>query len=117
MNIATQRPTVEVTGSNIDTLLASETPVLLDFWASWCVPCMLMKRTIEKAALALDSRVTVGLVNIDEQPEIVERFSVRGTPTFLVVNHGRPVGAFTGMASSSTIVRQVESALAPGSAR
>jgi thioredoxin 1 len=101
-----------ITSDNYDALVTeSNIPVVLDFWAPWCVPCNLMKRGVEKAAETLAGDVAVGLVNIDEQPAIVERFGIRGTPTFVVVRNGEVVQTFSGMATSSGLANRVKASL------
>lgn len=103
---------IEITGTNFSELvLQSEVPVLLDFWASWCVPCNLMKRSVEKAAGVLGETVRLGLVNVDQQPEIVTRFSVQGTPAFVLVQNGQVVQTFNGMMTASGLANRVKQAL------
>lgn len=90
-----------------NTVLVSPEPHLLQFWAPWCVPCMLMKKTVTKASELLDGEVQIGLVNVDEQPELVNQFAVSGTPTFVLVHGGSVIGAFTGITTASGIVAKV----------
>ena len=96
-----------------ETVLKSPIPILLDFWAPWCVPCTLMKRGVEKAAELLSGDCRVGLVNIDQQVELVERFGVRGTPTFVLVKGGEVLLSFAGVSSAGGIVNRVRQVL-PG---
>jgi len=69
----------------------SSLPVLVDFWAPWCAPCRVIGPTIESLAAEFAGRVKVGKVNVDEQPELAERFGVSSIPTLLVVSGGRVV--------------------------
>ena len=70
----------------------SSLPVLLDFWAPWCGPCMALMPAIEALAPMYEGRVKVVKINSDENKEIVEKFGVRGIPQlFLVRDGGRSV--------------------------
>lgn len=104
--------TLTITDENFESLVeTSPIPVLLDFWASWCVPCKLMKRGVEKAAEALGEDARIGLVNVDEQPLLVAKFGVRGTPTFVLVENGEAVLSFSGVSTSGAIVSRVRQAI------
>ena len=70
-----------------------------------------MKRAVEKAAESLGAEVTVGLVNIDQEPELVERYGVRGTPTFVLTQGDRVVQSFSGMSTGNGLVHLVREAL------
>lgn len=61
---------------------------LVDFWAPWCGPCMMVAPVVEEVAHELEGKVKVGKVNIDEQPELAVRFGVMSIPTLLVVENG-----------------------------
>ena len=88
--------TITITKDNFDTeVMRSEKPVLLDFWASWCIPCRMMSPTIDKVA---DERTDykVGKVNVDEQPELARKFNVMGIPTLVVMRDGKVVSQSSG---------------------
>ena len=100
--------TITVTSANFASLAKEgNLPILLDFWATWCVPCNFMKRAIEKAAETLSGEVVIGLVNVDEEPELLARFGVRGTPTFVLVKSGEVIQTFSGMTTSGGLVQRV----------
>jgi len=106
-------PTPEVvTTENFEAFVSqSKVPVLLEFWAPWCVPCNLMKRAVESAAKSLGREVRVGLVNVDAEPELVARYGVRGTPTFVLLRDEQVVSRFSGMATASGLVNRIRKSL------
>ena len=80
------------TTANFETeVLASEKPVLVDFWATWCMPCRMLAPTVEEVADETEGRAVVGKVNVDEQPELASQFGVMSIPTLLVFEQGKLV--------------------------
>ena len=88
---------VTLTGENFDEkALAAGTTALVDFWASWCPPCRALAPTID--ALAEErADVVVGKVNVDEHPEIAERYGIHNIPTVLVFRNGELAGRSVGL--------------------
>ncbi|MDE6834619.1 MAG: thioredoxin [Ruminococcus sp.] len=62
--------------------------VLLDFWAGWCTPCMMLSPIVSEIAEELDGKIKVGKVNVDEQPELSMAFKVESIPLLVVVKDG-----------------------------
>lgn len=62
--------------------------VLLDFWADWCGPCMMLSPVVSEIATELDGKVKVGKVNVDEQPELAVAFGVENIPLLVLVKDG-----------------------------
>ncbi|MGV7208766.1 thioredoxin family protein [Oxalobacteraceae bacterium A2-2] len=69
----------------------SEVPVLIDFWAPWCGPCMALMPTLQALAPMYEGSLKIAKVNIDECPELADRFNVRGIPYMILTRHGDAV--------------------------
>ncbi len=91
----------------------SEKPILIDFWAAWCAPCMVTKPVLEKLAAEYADQVDFIPINADESQEIVRHFRVMGIPTVITLQNGQEVGRVTGAQNESTY-RAMFSALAEG---
>ena len=80
---------MQITNQNFsDEVLRSDKPVLLEFWAPWCGPCRMVLPMIDEIA-AERTDIKVGKVNVDEQPELAQRFGVMSIPTLLVLKNGK----------------------------
>lgn len=77
-------------------VLSASSPVLVDFWAPWCAPCRMLSPIVDKLA-AEHPELTVGKVNVDEQPDLARRFQVMGIPTLVLFRNGKPVAESVGV--------------------
>ena len=82
-------------------------PVLLDLWASWCGPCMMLAHIVEEIADEYDGRVKVGKINVDEQPELAAAFKVESIPMLVVVKDGAIVKQAIGLRPKAYIVEML----------
>lgn len=81
---------VKITTQNFeDEVLKSDLPVLVDFWASWCGPCKMLAPTISEIADERASTLKVGKVNVDDEPELAQKFGIMSIPTVILFNHGK----------------------------
>ena len=82
---------IEITAENFEhEVLNSDKPVLLDFWAIWCGPCMMLSPVVEEVAEE-HPEIKVGKVNTDEQPALAQKFGITAIPALFVVKDGQIV--------------------------
>ena len=79
-------------------------PVLIDFWASWCGPCMMLAPIVEQIADEYDGKVKVCKVNVDEQPELAAAFRVESIPLLVAVKDGAIVKQAVGLRPKEAII-------------
>ena len=88
-------------------VLRSDRPVLVDFWASWCVPCRALAPILEKMADEFQDRLKVVKFNVEENTQVPARFGVRGLPTLLLFKAGEVAETLVGSQSKSSILQAV----------
>ena len=104
--------TKQVTDASFQTdVIASDTPVLVDFWAEWCGPCKMIGPSLEELSEELGERVSIVKVNIDENPDAPGRYGVRGIPTMLLFKGGNVAATKVGAAPKSAIKGWLEQEL------
>lgn len=96
-----------ITKSNFEeTVLKSDKPVLLDFWASWCGPCRMQGPIIDQLAVS-HSNVVFGKVNVDEEPDLASEYGITSIPTLIIFRDGRVIDQVTGVTSKASIERML----------
>ena len=89
---------ITITRDNFEAeVLDSKIPVLVDFWATWCGPCMMLAPTIEEIAHEYEGTVKVGKVNVDEEPDLASMFGIMSIPTVMVFKNGEVTATSVGV--------------------
>ena len=89
---------IKITVDNFEQeVIRSEQPVLVDFWAAWCGPCRMLAPAVAQIAAGCEGKIKVGKVNVDEQPELAQRFGIMSIPTVLVFKDGKKVNQSIGL--------------------
>lgn len=88
-------------------VLQSRMPVLLDFWATWCGPCRMMSPVVDEIAESMNTSIKVGKINIDECPNLAEKYGVMSIPTFVVLKNGVEAGRTVGVQSKEEITKLI----------
>lgn len=106
---ATKTTTVAVTKENFNSMVDTDKPVLLDFWAEWCSPCRMLGPVLERLALKYDGKVIVGKVNVDEQQELGQHFQIRGIPNVMILKDKQILHNLVGVRSEREYVELLDS--------
>jgi thioredoxin 1 len=107
MEIKKMKEPIHVTDAAFEkTVIQSKVPVVVDFWAPWCVPCRMVAPLLDKIASENDGKLLVAKVNTDENPEWAMKYGVQGIPTMLFIADGKVVQQQVG-ALPESMLRQV----------
>jgi thioredoxin 1 len=95
-----------------DLVLQSDIPVFVDFWAEWCGPCRMVGPAVEQIGRAMNGKLRVAKLNVDENQEIAMRYGVRSIPSLLLFKGGKEIGRTVGAAPKESYIKFIESTLA-----
>ncbi|MGB2783840.1 MAG: thioredoxin [Atribacterota bacterium] len=100
---------VEVNDRNFqEEVLESTIPVLVDFWAPWCMPCRMMAPTIEKLAEENRGKLKVCKLNTDENQNIASQHGIQGIPTLIIFKEGKEIGRTVGVMSKEKLQEKLD---------
>ncbi len=89
-------------------VLNSELPVLVDFWAPWCMPCRMVAPQVEMIAREYEGKLKVCKLNVDEAPQIASRYGIMSIPTLMIFKTGQPVDKIIGAVPKEEIERVIK---------
>jgi len=93
-------------------VLKSEQPVLVDFWAEWCVPCHMVSPVVEEIGQEKGESLRVAKLNIDENPEVTRRYGVMSIPTLMLFKDGEEKARVVGARGKEALLREIDPHLA-----
>jgi thioredoxin 1 len=103
---------VEVSDAEFESsIIQSDKPALVDFWAEWCQPCKMLAPTVEEIAGEYIDKVRVAKVNVDDNPATATKFGIRGIPTLLLFKGGKVVQQMVGVKPKSDIIKAIDEIL------
>ena len=101
-----------VTDADFDEkVLKADRPVLVDFWADWCMPCKMIEPIVEELSREYDGKVDFAKLDVDSNPSTAMTYGVRGIPTLLIFKGGEPVGQIVGAVPKGVLKKRIDSAL------
>jgi thioredoxin 1 len=100
---------IEVSDQDFENqVLESDRPVLVDFWAEWCVPCHMVSPVVEEIARQYADRMTAAKLNVDDNPLTARQFGVMSIPTLIVFKDGQEKARVVGARAKEAILREIE---------
>lgn len=105
----TPEPIKKVTDDTFQSdVLASNLPVLVDYWAEWCGPCKMIAPLVEETARSYAGRLSVAKLDVDENQKIASRYHIRGIPTLMIFKNGAPAATRVGALSKAQLAAFIE---------
>lgn len=92
---------------NFTTVISGDKPVLVDFWAAWCMPCRMVSPILDEIAQERQGAVTVAKLNVDENPAVAAQYGVMSIPTIIRFEHGQEISRVVGALPKAEMARRL----------
>ena len=102
---------LEITDASFAELLQEDKPLVVDFWAEWCGPCLMLSPVISELADEYAEKVNIGKMNVDENDEVVGEYGIRNIPTVLFFKNGELMDKHVGAAQKSVLEDKIKALL------
>ena len=100
---------IQLTKENFkEEIIESDVPVIIDFWAGWCMPCKMMAPVFESLARKYDGQLKFAKLNTDEAPEIASKFSIQGIPALVIVKQGSEIDRIVGAMPEDVLKQKID---------
>lgn len=106
-----EEPCMKIVNTEEFNTLMNEDAVLVDFFATWCGPCKMLTPVLESVANKLDGKVIIVKVDVDESPDLAQRFGIMSVPTMILFKKGTQTAAFSGYMPEQMLMQNIESKL------
>ncbi|MCL6461911.1 MAG: thioredoxin [Flavobacterium micromati] len=93
--------------SNFDTIINSEKPVLIDFFATWCGPCKTLAPILKQVKDSMGERISIIKIDVDKNQQIASKFQVRGVPTMILFQNGKQLWRQSGVLSKEDVIKVI----------
>jgi thioredoxin 1 len=108
----TTKNIVQVTDQNFEATVAASTQlVLVDFWATWCAPCKMLRPVVEQLASEYEGRVVVAELDVDANPVTASKFSVLSIPSLILFRAGKPAERIVGYKPKAYLKQKIDAVL------
>lgn len=98
-------------GAFEQTVLQAEKPVLIDFWAPWCRPCLMVAPIVDELADEFEGRINFVKMDIDQNPQTASKYGIMSIPTLLIFKNGEPVSHMVGLRSKGDLKKNLDEVL------
>ena len=103
---------ITVDDSNFEqTVLQADKPVLVDFWAPWCRPCLMIAPILDELAEEYNGKVTIARMDVDQSSKTAAKYSIMSIPTLLLFKNGEPVSHLVGLRPKEELKRNIDAEL------
>ncbi len=99
-------------GKSFSEIINSEQPVLVDFYATWCGPCQMMQPILQETAAKVGAKAKIIKIDVDKNPLAASKFQVRGVPTLILFQNGKPVWRQSGVVPAHQLIQVIDRQLA-----